>query len=80
MRAERQLRPLLLEALVPVAQAMARLEERQQETRALVEHLASRSQETAPETRELLLEVLNSLQPPPVQELSQRLGLPTPSP
>ncbi len=30
-----------------------------------------------PEARELLLEILSSLQPPPEQEMRQALGLPT---
>lgn len=82
-RLELLLRPLLMEALVPVAQALERLDSRQRETRELVQALVEMpapEAATPPETRELLLEVLNSLQPPPLGELSQRLGLPTPPP
>lgn len=69
-------RPLLMEALTPVAQAMQRLDHQQQQTRALLEQLVLREPATAPETKELLLEVLQTLQPPPEVEIAQRLGLP----
>ena len=81
------LRPLLLEALTPVAEAMARLEARQQESQLLVlrslerlEHprLPTQEQQMLMEQKELLLEVLNSLQPPPEREIAQQLGLPLP--
>lgn len=71
------LTPLLLEALTPVAQAMQRLEERQLETRLLLQQQLA-SPATPQETRELLLEVLSSLQPPAELVISQQLGLPLP--
>lgn len=81
------LRPLLLEALTPVAQAMTRLEQRQQETQALVLRLEQQHQAKVRleqvqllETRELLKEILQSLQPPPELVIAQQLGLPTPPP
>lgn len=70
-KAARLLRPLLLEALVPVAQAMERLELRQQETRHLVEQLQQ-------EQTELLLEVLQALTPPAHREIARQIGLPPP--
>ena len=76
-RARKVLHPLLLEALTPVALAMQRLEDRQTETRALVEQLALRPTQEQ-ETQELLLEILNSLQPPPELEIARALGLPRP--
>jgi hypothetical protein len=72
------LRPLLLEALTPVAQAMQRLDSRQQELACLVVQLPAEMQGRHLETQELLLEVLQSLQPPPQQEIARRLGLPAP--
>ena len=69
-------RPLLMEALTPVAEAMQRLDLQQQQTRALLEQLVLKEQATPPETKELLLEVLQTLQPPPEVEIAQRLGLP----
>lgn len=56
---------------------MERLEQRQQETRALVEQLAPANPQEQ-EIQELLLEILNSLQPPPELEIARQLGLPRP--
>ena len=81
--------PLLqqhLEALAhPMLLAMGRLDDRQRETRGLVEQLVLLPQEQ-PVTAELrhreltalLMEVLQALQPPPEQEIAQQLGLPVP--
>lgn len=78
--------------MLPVAEAMRRLEARQQETRALVEQLALRDPQPAPvlspvqaemhhrEVTSLLLELLQATQPEPTAELAQRIGLPTPPP
>ena len=70
-------------ALVPMAEAMARLDQRQvqllrllEETSLLVAETRSLPPQTAPETRELLLEILNSLQPPPEQEIISLLSGP----
>ena len=82
---ERLLRPLLLEALTPVAQAMSRLEQRQQEALTPVlrleqQHQAKVRLEQAQlaETRELLVEILQSLQPPAEQVIAQQVGLSAP--
>lgn len=57
-------RPLLLEALAPLAQALLRQDS-----------LAVQHQQ---ETRELLLEVLTSQQPPVSEQIFQRIGPPPP--
>lgn len=75
-RMEQLLQPLLLQALTPVAQAMQRLEERQTETRLLLQHQLATLQTQDPEVREMLLEVLSSLQPTADQVIAQQLGLP----
>ena len=66
-----QHRALLLEALQPVAEAMRRLDQR---------ILANQMQgvEHQQELRELLLEVLSSLQPSALTQLSPLIGLPAP--
>jgi len=75
----RRLAPVLL----PVLQSLERLEH---PVRPKVElgplMLLPPSQELTllQEQRELLLELLNSLQPPPEQEIARRLGLPTQPP
>lgn len=79
VKARLTLEPLLLEALTPVAEAMRRLDQRQQETRQLLQTmLAEHQQRESQETRELLLEILNSLQPPPELEISRAIGLSAP--
>jgi hypothetical protein len=62
---EVRLRELLLEALRPVAQAM----QRQDQQRDLI----------ASNQQELLLEVLNSLQPSAETQIFQRIGQPPPT-
>jgi hypothetical protein len=75
-KAELLLRPLLLQALTPVAEAMARLEQAHQQQHLQVLRTLAPLLEQQPETRELLLEVLQATQPRPETELAQRLGLP----
>lgn len=67
-----QVRGLLLEALQPPAEAMQRLDKRL---------LAAQMQqvEQQQELRELLLEVLGSLQPSALTQLSPLIGLPAPT-
>lgn len=78
-RTEAALKPLLWEALVPMAEALLRLEHLYQEQhRQLLRQVMLASQQ--PETKELLLEILQSLQPSPDLVISQRLGLPTQPP
>lgn len=72
------LTPLLFRALTPAADAMKRLDQRQVQTQRLLEEVAIRQVNLHSETKELLLEILNSLQPPPSQEISRLVGLPTP--
>lgn len=67
------MRPVLLEALTPVAMALQRMEAANQQqlqgqTGVLVRQHAMEV--------ELLMEVLNSLQANPTQEIAQQLGLP----
>lgn len=76
------MRELLLLALTPLAQALHRLDSRQQETRGLVEQLALRPQEETPllqEIRELQLETLQAMQPSAEEEISQLIGLALPA-
>ena len=75
---EELLTPLLYQALTPVAEAMARLDSRQQETRQVLQALVEMPRQQDPETKELLLEILNSLQPPAEQEIVQLVGRRTP--
>jgi hypothetical protein len=77
------LTPLLYQALTPVAEAMARLDARQQETRQLVQALVEMPRQPEPQTQELLLEILSSLQPTAQEQIVPLLGpppLPTSSP
>lgn len=67
----------LLPALLPVAEAMQRLESRQREILLLLEQVALRPV-SDPEEKQLLLEILQSLHPPPEQEIARSLGLPIP--
>lgn len=77
-------------ALLPVAEAMQRLEARQRETRALVEQLALKEHPlpVSPvqaelhhkELTSLLLELLQETQPNPVEQLAEMVGLPMPPP
>ena len=62
---------LLMEAMVPMAEALTRLDQRQQETYRQVRLL----QTYQPETKELLLEILQSLQPSAEQVIAQEIGL-----
>lgn len=90
-RKRRQVERLLLPLMLPVAEAMRRLEARQAETRALVEQLAL-VQHPLPvspvqaelmhrEVTGLLLELLQATQPDPVDQLSDLLsGQPLPTP
>lgn len=76
---ERLLRPLLLQALTPVAQAMRRQEELLQvqlgqQSAFLTQRLVS----LQTEQMELLLEILQSLQPSAETQLSPLIGLPLP--
>lgn len=75
------LNPLLMAALVPMAEAMSRLDQRQQETQGLVLRLEQQHQAKVRleqvqlvETRELLTEVLNSLQPTAEEQLVPQLA------
>lgn len=65
-----QHRALLLEALQPVAEAMRRLDQR-----ILVSQM--QQVELHQESKELLLEVLSSLQPSALTQLSPLIGLPS---
>lgn len=80
------LTPLLYQALTPVAEAMARLDQHQQAVLRLVEQ-QSRRQETLPmaeqrhkEQTELLLEILQTLQPPAEEQIHSLLAGPPPPP
>jgi hypothetical protein len=68
------LREGLLEALRPLAQALQRQDSLLLEQTARLERLQNSQQE---QTEELLLEVLNSLQPPASQQLLPRLESPS---
>jgi hypothetical protein len=68
-----QNRMLLMEALTPLAAALQRLDNLQQQQWQKT-HLHLLHQE------ELLEEILNSLQPPASQQIFQRIGQPTPPP
>jgi hypothetical protein len=70
------LRPLLLEALGPVAQAMERLGSRQQELAGLVVQIPAELQGNHLATQELLLEILQALTPPAHREIARQIGLP----
>jgi hypothetical protein len=77
------LTPLLYQALTPVAEAMARLDSRQQETRQRQQELLLMVEARHRETQELLLEILSSLQPTAQEQIVPLLGpppLPTSSP
>lgn len=66
-----QTRLLLLEALTPMAEALQRLDDRQREAQQQ-QHKHLQYQE------ELLMEVLNSLQPPASQQIFPQIGPLTP--
>lgn len=70
-RWQRRLSPPLHLLLTPALQRLDRLELQHQEILRLLQ---------GSEQTELLLEILNSLQPSPSQEIAQVLGLPTPPP
>ena len=78
--ARQLLTPLLLEALTPVAEAMRRLELRQRETQQWLERGTAQQVPHQQEVKELLLEVLSSLQPPAEQQLASLLSGPVPLP
>lgn len=75
--ARQLLTPLLLEALTPMAAAMERLSDRQQETHRLMMALAELAPAPEPQTLELLVEILQTLQPEPEQVIKEALGLST---
>lgn len=78
--ARQLLTPLLLEALTPVAQAMSRLSDRQQETQQWLERLTAQQTPAQAELRDLLMEVLQTLQPPAEQQIHSLLSGPPPLP
>lgn len=67
----------LTEMLLPVVLHLEAQQEQISQLLEMAEHPVTPQPTTAPETRELLLEILNSLQPPPEMEIARQLGLPT---
>lgn len=74
---EQRLAPLL-EILLPIALHLETQQEQIERLLVLTEGLTQRpapEPTTPPETRELLLEILQTMQPPPEQAIFQQLGL-----
>lgn len=72
------LTPLLYQALTPVAEAMVRLDSRQQETQRYLERQVQALRLEQLEQTELLREILSSLQPTAEEQIGQLLGQPLP--
>lgn len=83
----KRLQAKLLPVVQPMAQAMQRLDQRQQETALMLQELLKRQPATAEhltrqhqETLDLMVELLNSLQPTAEEQIDRAIGpLPLPT-